>query len=180
MALAAATPAVARDGDRDTGPAAAVLDADGLALLLDDARITYRTAPAAPSIVTVRYDMRDRSVGELGRPGPVDLAGFDDLDVALIASVARSPTPAAGAGADARPGFSLYAAWERAPQSRRTGDNDGGRAVVGQAVNGWRVRRERLLDAGLVLRLDGRSDSPALSVGGGVAGPIWRAIPKGE
>lgn len=68
-------------------------------------------------------------------------------------------------------------AWQLTGKSQEVTARAGARYAVGEALaDHRRVGPPRsALDAMLVLRIDGRNDSPPLSLGGGVAGAMWKA-----
>ncbi|WP_448664524.1 hypothetical protein ACG3SL_07555 [Sphingomonas sp. CJ20] len=55
----------------------------------------------------------------------------------------------------------------------------GGSYAVGDTLASSRKRRSAgsALKTMLVLRIDGNDESPPFSIGGGVAGALWRALP---
>jgi len=68
-------------------------------------------------------------------------------------------------------------AWQLTARSAEVTARAGARYAVGDALADHRRvgPRRSALDAMLVLRIDGSNDSPPLSVGGGVAGAMWKA-----
>ncbi|MHA6719371.1 hypothetical protein ACX40Y_07935 [Sphingomonas sp. RS6] len=92
-----------------------------------------------------------------------------DLSVRAAAGTGRAAEPIATGAAD-------DPAWRRDERRLVTSD-DGARYAVGEIMADHRRAGppRSALDAMLVLRIDGNRDSPALSVGGGVAGAVWEA-----
>ncbi|MBB5709190.1 hypothetical protein [Sphingomonas xinjiangensis] len=67
------------------------------------------------------------------------------------------------------------------PRITETTADDGGRYAVSDTLSDYRKPRFRRSALGtmLTLRLDGETESPAFSVGGGgVAAVVWQAMPK--
>lgn len=169
MALLAAAPAGASERT-DYRPSP-----DAKSLLMADKRATFEASAAASLLRQPelrRFEMRDSGAPDLATvPARVDLSRFETLDALAIADLPAAP-------ADSSP-FALTSidGWQRDLGARAT--TDGGRHAVNDAIGRSRIYRPpRALDATLVLRLDGREESPAFSVGGGVAAALWQVIPR--
>lgn len=173
IALVAATPAMA--GERVIAPVP-----DTLSLLLADQRATFATPPAVQPVLALpelrNFDMREAGlIAAIASPRRMDLSGFEELSVVPIADVPPSawaptaPSPFALSG---------IPSWQRSFPMEVTA-NDGGRYEVSREVRYNRIiRPPRVLDATLVLRIDGNADSPPFSVGGGITGALWAVIPR--
>lgn len=82
---------------------------------------------------------------------------------------------------DPRGAGALVPSGERSPSGRPADSADGWSRVVREALDDHPKPRQprSVLSTALVLRIDGDSDSPPVSVGGGgMAGVLWRAMPR--
>lgn len=131
--------------------------ADALALLMQDARATAGEALAA---IPIGYDMAAPRAAVA--PTHPDLAGFEQFDAA-VAALARDVSAA--------PSWRVAEGSERATESSR-------RSALGEAsaTRPRPVRRRTLLNASVVLRLDGAEESPSLSLGGSAA--VLNLLPR--
>lgn len=179
IALAAAVPAHA-DEAVVYGPRV-----DALALLMLDQRATFGTPVAPPASIAAmpgfsNFDMRETRIERELAPSRVDLDGFERLqpsgllEIPVAGGVSRIPPS---------PGFSDVLepadAWKIRVLPREFADVDGGRHAVGSLMWIGRVERPpRALDATVVLRVDGKEESPVFSVGGGLAAALWQVLPK--
>jgi hypothetical protein len=172
IALGIAMPAMAGERARYR-PAA-----DTLSLLMLDQGMTSGTATpqAIVEIPQLRgYDVRESGVTlALLQPIPADLSGFE----AFEAPGSHIFVQQTGASTRLPLDLTPLPGWQQPlPRDSVTAANGGRFAVREIMARGRRDYRPGALDAMLQFRLDGQTDSPALSVTGGVASALWKAIP---
>lgn len=133
-----------------------------------------REAPAARhvlasvnprAVTTITLPARSRTV--------YDIAAPSSAAQVIAADSAHPHVPSAFALPEPRP----QPAWQLTDPSSEVTARAGGRYAVGETLADHRRvgPRRSALDAMLVLRIDGSDDSPPLSLGGGVAGAMWKA-----
>ncbi|MCW3837995.1 hypothetical protein ACFQ1E_17845 [Sphingomonas canadensis] len=173
MAVIGATPAAASGGASYTPVP------DTLALLMLDSNVTLGTArapvPIADSPELRRYDVRGRTQDA---PPRTEIAAFEGMRVApQVDSPFGENVP--------RPGFTLSfagipsldpAAGARAALPDVL-SGEGARYAVRDALS-RRMRPPTALEGRLVLRIDGQTDSPVLSIGGGIPAAVLNTIPR--
>jgi len=120
-------------------------------------------------VSTFELPRRDRAV-----PAVYDLRAPSEPN---LTAAAYSPVKTTAASPFALTEPRPQPAWQLTSQSTEVTARAGARYAVGDALADHRRvgPRRSALDAMLVLRIDGSNDSPPLSVGGGVAGAMWKA-----
>jgi hypothetical protein len=151
---------------------------DTLSLLMLDQGTTLGTAVPRPiiEIPGLRdYDVRESGVTlAMLQPVPADLSGFEAFD----APGATYFVERAGVPTRLQLDLTPLPGWQQLlPRDAVTASNGGRFAVREIMARGRRDYRPGALDAMLQFRLDGQADSPPLSISGGVASAIWKAIP---
>ena len=150
-------------------------DADTMQLLMLDRMATAGTAVSNP-LPEIDFDVRASAMPVL-LPLGTDLSSFETLDLSGAQYFKRRALAAPPVSA---PSFQLAAlpGWQQPLRlDARTLDNGGGYVVSETLGRGRRQYRPGALDATLQLRLDGETDSPPISVGGGVAAALWKVLP---
>lgn len=179
-AVACSTSMPAFAGERSVAPPGLraiphrVLPARAIPVRPVPARILPAAGAASASanihkVSTFNLPRRDRAV-------PVyDLGAPSTAPHLTAAGYARPETAAASPFALTEP--RPQPAWQLTAKFPEVTARAGARYAVGDALaDHRRVGPPRsALDAMLVFRIDGRNDSPPLSVGGGVAGAMWKA-----
>ncbi|MES2443815.1 MAG: hypothetical protein V4574_13370 [Pseudomonadota bacterium] len=142
---------------------------DALRLLLQDDHAT-----AGPQ---ARPVMRAPGIAAPAEPLPDTLTRFE----ALMLPMAALP---GGQGGDIESPFALeasepVAAWRPAALESMT-STFGARYAISDAMRNHQRPRRRYsaLDTMLTFRLDGEEETRSFSVGGAVAGAVWRMLPK--
>lgn len=129
--------------------------------------IVHSRTVNARAVTTFVLPPRNRATYDLGAPSStaqIVAAGYGRPEAGIASSFAL-PEP--------RP----LPAWQLTDRSSEITARAGARYAVGDTLaDHRRVGPPRsALDAMLVLRIDGRNESPPLSLRGGVAGAMWRA-----
>ncbi|MET0309557.1 MAG: hypothetical protein ABW023_12700 [Sphingomonas sp.] len=128
-------------------------------------------AKEAPKLVRARavtmivLPVRNRTGYDLAAPTTAAITTGNSRPVTTATSSFALPEP------------QPLAAWRLTDKFPEVTARAGARYAVGEALaDHRRVGPPRsMLDAMLVLRIDGKNESPPLSLGGGVAGAMWKA-----